>query len=357
MPVTRVDLDGDQQLVNAGIDVVLADSKLADRSVPVCRQRSEHARFVSSRDGAQLLGVSAREQRLERVATSASGSLRSSGHRLALGRRASSVGQELLLRHRPLLNAELLERKVDHGATYAEQLGNSVHAQALADVELSDVSIARLPLALDAAEWIGWLLGLGRQTRNVVRALLSKRTQPDAGLAQARLDRHAACAETFPNLEGRQSLVHVEPNDLGVIEDHEPAVVCHASVHFSLSTVTALERVAYDGPVHNFAVDVDESYVVDGVVAHNCLCTVHAVIDRDAFSRPDDDDGQVPEDMQDHDSPDAAGWLAANPDKARAILGPTRHALLEKGATVLEPTGQPKRVGDLLKGSARKAAR
>jgi hypothetical protein len=87
----------------------------------------------------------------------------------------------------------------------------------------------------------------------------------------------------------------------------------------------------------------------------NCLCTVHAVIDRKFFDRPADEDGQVPEDMQDHESPDAAGWLAANPDKARAILGPTRHALLEKGVPVLEPTGQPKRVGDLLKPGARKA--
>jgi hypothetical protein len=60
--------------------------------------------------------------------------------------------------------------------------------------------------------------------------------------------------------------------------------------------------------------------------------------------------------MQDHDSPDAAGWLAANPDKARAILGPTRHALLEKGQQVLEPTGQIKRVSSLLTRSRKAGA-
>jgi hypothetical protein len=132
------------------------------------------------------------------------------------------------------------------------------------------------------------------------------------------------------------------------------AFACAAAGHFYLSTVTVLERVAYDGPVHNFAVDVDESYVVDGVVAHNCLCTVHAVIDRSHFSRSADE-GRVPADMQDHESPDATGWLKQNPDKARAILGPTRHALLEKGVPVLEPTGQIKRVSALVQRSSRKA--
>lgn len=87
----------------------------------------------------------------------------------------------------------------------------------------------------------------------------------------------------------------------------------------------------------------------------NCLCTVHAVIDRQHFDRPADA-GRVPEDMQDHESPDAAGWLKANPERARVILGPTRHALLERGVSVLEPSGQLKRVSTLVKGGGRKAS-
>jgi hypothetical protein len=82
----------------------------------------------------------------------------------------------------------------------------------------------------------------------------------------------------------------------------------------------------------------------------NCICSVHAVIDRAHFDRTSEE-GRVPKDMQDHESPDAAGWLKQHPDKARVILGPTRHALLERGHEVLEPSGQPKLVRTLLQGS------
>jgi hypothetical protein len=278
MPVARVDLDSEHQLGKPSVDVVLADSQLRDRQVPVVGECSEHARLVSGRDSAMLFGVSSCEQRREGVLRPASSDVRSDNHGLALRRRATRAGHDLLLGGSTLDDLGALQNAVDSRPMQSGASRDFQNAQLLGDVELDD---------------------LLRESVNV-RA---------------------------------------------------------AAGHFSLSTVTALERVAYDGPVHNFAVDVDESYVVDGVVAHNCLCTVHAVIDRKFFDRPADEEGQVPEEMQDHNSPDATGWLAANPDKARAILGPTRHALLEKGAAVLEPTGQPKRVGDLLKSSARKAAR
>jgi hypothetical protein len=127
-----------------------------------------------------------------------------------------------------------------------------------------------------------------------------------------------------------------------------------AERRFTPALVTALDRVEYDGPVHNFAVAVDKTYVVGGIVVHNCLCTVHAVIDRSHFDRSADE-GRVPADMQDHESPDATAWLKQNPGKARAILGPTRHAALERGVQVLEPTGQIKRVSALVQRSSRKA--
>jgi hypothetical protein len=41
-----------------------------------------------------------------------------------------------------------------------------------------------------------------------------------------------------------------------------------------LRPIQELRRESYSGMVHNFQVDVDESYVADGVVVHNCLCFV-----------------------------------------------------------------------------------
>lgn len=79
-----------------------------------------------------------------------------------------------------------------------------------------------------------------------------------------------------------------------------------------------------------------------------CLCSCVAVMDRKHFQRAENDQGTFPADMRDAVSPDALGWLRANPDQAAAILGPTRHTLLKQGVHVLDATGKPRLVRELL---------
>lgn len=87
-----------------------------------------------------------------------------------------------------------------------------------------------------------------------------------------------------------------------------------------------------------------------------CLCSATVVMDRKHFERDEAERGQVPEEMRDHKSPGALGWLKQNDAAARAILGPTRHQLLHEGVNVLEPSGAPKLVRELL-GKAQPALR
>jgi hypothetical protein len=363
MPVARVDLDSEQKLAQTSVDVVLADGQLRDRQVPVLSEGSEHARLVSSRHSAALFGVGSSEQRRERLGGAAHSSMRSSSHSLALGGRATCASDDLLLGCSALDDAGALQHAVDGPAHDADALGYFQDAQLLHDVEpdnlLRDGIDARMGRAGSpspaASGCSATLDSVGGHSRSRDLHLLSFAAQLDAARAQ-HLDYVVVVEpEALDKRAHRKLLVNVRTHEV-VDVDHAlvDAFACAAAGHFYLSTVTVLERVAYDGPVHNFAVDVDESYVVDGVVAHNCLCTVHAVIDRSHFSRSADE-GRVPADMQDHESPDATGWLKQNPDKARAILGPTRHALLEKGVPVLEPTGQIKRVSALVQRSSRKA--
>jgi len=37
----------------------------------------------------------------------------------------------------------------------------------------------------------------------------------------------------------------------------------------------SIEVIEYDGYVHNFAVEDDESYVAEGIAVHNCRCPEH----------------------------------------------------------------------------------
>ncbi len=78
-----------------------------------------------------------------------------------------------------------------------------------------------------------------------------------------------------------------------------------------------------------------------------CLCHPVAVMDAKAFDRQEGDLTAAQE-HADHTSPNAAGWLKQHPDKAAAILGPTRHELFKRGHNVLDPTGKPLPVGELL---------
>lgn len=77
------------------------------------------------------------------------------------------------------------------------------------------------------------------------------------------------------------------------------------------------------------------------------MCVVTAAMDQRHFERGEGDPGPRVE-YADKKSPDAAGWLKQNPDKAAAILGPTRFELMQRGRNVLDATGKPLPVGELL---------
>lgn len=70
-------------------------------------------------------------------------------------------------------------------------------------------------------------------------------------------------------------------------QDGPPDVVYHAVA------VTSTERVFYEGPVFNFSVEEDESYLANGYVAHNCGCELVEVPEGWGFS----DDGELQPDV------------------------------------------------------------
>ena len=93
-------------------------------------------------------------------------------------------------------------------------------------------------------------------------------------------------------------------------------------------------------------------YPADRVPRHPhpaCLCSITVVLDKQHFSRQRaDNDNAIPDELRDRKSPGAIGWLKQNDQVAAKILGPTRHALMKQGVTVLHPDGKPRLVRDLL---------
>jgi hypothetical protein len=84
-----------------------------------------------------------------------------------------------------------------------------------------------------------------------------------------------------------------------------------------------------------------------------CVCCVVAVMDARHFERQEGGP-TAREEYADRKSPGALQWLRQNDATAAKILGPTRHELLHRGVNVLDETGKPLPVGELL--GARNAA-
>jgi ElaB/YqjD/DUF883 family membrane-anchored ribosome-binding protein len=80
-----------------------------------------------------------------------------------------------------------------------------------------------------------------------------------------------------------------------------------------------------------------------------CICGIVACVDERHFERTE---GGVTarQEYADKKSPTGIEWLKRNPDRAAAILGPTRHELLQRGVNVLDAEGKPRLVRDLLGG-------
>lgn len=55
------------------------------------------------------------------------------------------------------------------------------------------------------------------------------------------------------------------------------------STPFVEDEVVAIEILDYSGSVHDLEVDCDHSFVVNSIIAHNCLCYDTEVIDGDYF--------------------------------------------------------------------------
>jgi hypothetical protein len=66
--------------------------------------------------------------------------------------------------------------------------------------------------------------------------------------------------------------------------------------------ITSINKIPYAGPVYNFQVDEDESYLANGIIVHNCRCIVTAVMS-ELDTLNDDDDKDEADDNDDTESP------------------------------------------------------
>lgn len=192
---------------------------------------------------------------------------------------------------------------------------------------------------------------LGRSATARDELLLARRALDDAGAAQSIVDDGPAHAQPHGSLEHAQPAPNIEPNNIvrvdgGAVDAGSAAVACALSGQFTLALVTAVEREPYAGPVHNFAVEEDESYCVDNIVTHNCLCTQVAIVDRFhtrrelAIARGD---AEPPREWEVGGHETGAEWLARQPAGYREeLLGPTRAAIFAREpGRVLTSRGEP----------------
>lgn len=106
----------------------------------------------------------------------------------------------------------------------------------------------------------------------VDQLLLAHAASLDPGIRQAKVDRVSRSAMFLGDLLDRHAGVVVSDNGLDVkisnIHGAPP------SLPEGCSTVSVLAKSSepFNGYVYNFSVEEDESYVCNGVVAHNCTC-------------------------------------------------------------------------------------
>jgi hypothetical protein len=357
MPVAGIDLYREQQALNSCVDVVFADSQLTDHCMTFGAYGTNDACLMRCRFDA-LPRRSAQSHAFECVLTSPSDGVRSCNHRMPSLGSAARRGNELLLGSGALLDAASREHAVDRRARDADARRGFQNASLRGYVEpnyvIDDGARMRRHGTRDAALSTAGSalpsLASGWHVRRRDDELLALGAQRNAFAREPILDDVKARAEQLCNGADRSLIADVQVDHLAdVYIGARAAATCSASGHFQASQVVGVARRAFDGVVHNFAVDVDESYVVDGIVTHNCLCSVTVVLDRHHFKRGKaENDNALPPPLHDDKSPDAIGWLKANDAVAAKILGPTRHALMHQGVSVLDGEGKPLRVRDLL---------
>lgn len=140
------------------------------------------------------------------------------------------------------------------------------------------------------------------------------------------------CTDEHPILTGRGWVL------ANALHERDHVYVRLHVLGFAQVRVAHVGRVPFEGVVYNFAVDVDESYVANAIVVHNCLCTLRPVLTPESITRalrrePHPEPGR-PRDA----SPEA--WLLRQPAARQAlVVGSSAAALMRNGAQVFAPNG------------------
>lgn len=355
VPVPGVYLNGGLQGDEPQVDVELPDRELRDSQQTDCGDGDVNPGLVLGHHGASLHAEGSPDESLDRVALPAVRSVGGLRHLEPAFGTPARGSDPLLLGGAPLLNASSGEPLVYDAARDADALRDLEDAEKLADVEPNDLvgvySNARHEHAQAASgarsvEVRSTLLGVASRVRDFGRG--GSVTELDSGREDPATDRIAARSETAANLVNGEQIVHVEPDDFITDEvGARAALACAASGHFILASVDHISRRGYAGPVHNFAVDRDKSYCVDGIVTHNCLCTQVAIIDRHAARRELAQmrgEPEPPREWESGTTETGAEWLARQtPEYRREMLGPTRARIFEQPGgreRVMTPDGR-----------------
>lgn len=115
-----------------------------------------------------------------------------------------------------------------------------------------------------------------------------------AGVASSLQNPGDNCASRYPQGMGylfyRHQLVEVQIEDGGGVEFNPAVPVPFGSGHDSVSPVgiASVKMAWFEGNVYNLTVDEDRSYLVNGVVSHNCQCQMIRVPEGWGFDKDGD---------------------------------------------------------------------
>lgn len=369
MPVAWVYFYSDEQARKCDVDVELSDGELRYRAEPSLDKRIEHAAFMLGELSDRLDLHRSRHESVESAALASRGSLRSGGDLLASLGGSPGVRDSVLLGRGSLRDSGSAKSDIDSGPSNSDASSDLEDAELLADVETNNLIDADVPALqrataspADAERGLGAshpLLWSGPRCGDL--GLLGPGSLDDSHIAEPHSNGALARHELPGDRVDAQQFAHVQARDLVRIDIHawsREASACFRSGHFYLAFVDSVAREPYAGTVHNFAVDGDESYCVNGIVTHNCRCTTSAIVDEHFFTRRLAQRNAQPEPPRPWETDTrqtAAEWLAEQPESfRRRLLGPTRAQLFDEGrdgrAAVLDELGRPVPVAQLLPG-------
>ena len=334
MPVAGIDFDGDEFVGERQVDVELPDRELTDRIVALGTKRIANRSLMVGQVAQGLSRGRSSNKALESVPHASNGSMGSLGHLGASLGASSSAGDLLLFGGRAPRDACAAEARIDGAPTDAEMGRHLEHTETFDRVEAHDLLEVDVQSEFDSfgpdSEEASRALGPLLDGQSTVRdgLLLGLRTLGDTARGEPRPDQTFAHLETQRDRVNAEKFVDVHATDGFDID----ALRCLRSGHFNLVHVGEVRRESYAGPVFNFAVDVDESYCVNGIVTHNCLCSHEAIVDEHHFRRRVAERTGAdapPTPWVDTNRQTAEDWLRGQPHEFQLeLLGPTRTAIL-----------------------------